>query len=77
MADSSIVELNRACPLFGEKPMAYRDRLKDIEAELKKSSKELFKRRPKEIEDELAKKNTFGSPDNLIDRGDQGEPAGD
>lgn len=77
MADSSIVELNRASPLFGEKPMANRERLKDIEAELKKSSKELFKRCPKEIEGELAKKNTFGSPDNLIDRGDQGEPAGD
>ncbi|WP_308365564.1 MULTISPECIES: hypothetical protein [unclassified Microbulbifer] len=49
------------------------DKLKKIEEELKKSSEELFKPRPKDIEEELDKKDTFGSPDNLIDRSDEEE----
>ncbi|MCW8126602.1 hypothetical protein [Microbulbifer halophilus] len=49
------------------------DKLKKIEEELKKSSEDLFKPRPKDIEEELAKKDTFGSPDNLVDRSDEEE----
>ncbi|WP_250462347.1 hypothetical protein [Microbulbifer litoralis] len=49
------------------------ERLKKIEEELKKTSEELFKPRPKDTEEELAKKDTFGSPDNLTDRSDEEE----
>ncbi|WP_444888239.1 hypothetical protein [Microbulbifer sp. JMSA008] len=49
------------------------DELKKIEEELKKSSEDLFKPRPKDIEDELSKKDTFGSPDNLVERDDEEE----
>ncbi|MFC4875218.1 hypothetical protein [Microbulbifer halophilus] len=63
----------RRSPLFGEKYMNDQDKLKKIEEELKKSSEDLFKPRPKDIEEELAKKDTFGSPDNLVDRSDEEE----
>ncbi len=49
------------------------DELKRIEEELKKSSEDLFKPRSKDIEDELSKKDTFASPDNLVDRSDEEE----
>ena len=53
--------------------MKSEEELKKIEEALKKSSEELFKPRPKEIEDELSKKDTFGNPENLIDRSDEEE----
>ncbi|WP_226648537.1 hypothetical protein [Microbulbifer variabilis] len=55
---------------FGKKSMRKSDELKKIEEGLKKSSEDLFKPRPKDIEDELSKKDTFGAPDNLVERDD-------
>lgn len=49
------------------------EELKKIEKELKKSSETLFKPRPKDIEEELSKKDTFGTPENLVDRNDEEE----
>lgn len=53
--------------------MKSNNELKKIEEELKKSSEKLFKPRPKDIEDELSKRDTLGSPDNLVDRSDEEE----
>jgi len=63
----------RRTALFGKRSMKNSDELKKIEEELKKSSEDLFKPRPKDIEDELSKKDTFGSPDNLVERDDEEE----
>ena len=42
-------------------------RLKEIEEQLKKSSEEIFKKKPSEIRKELEKETTLGSPKNLIE----------
>ena len=42
-------------------------RLKEIEEQLKKSSKDIFKKKPNEIQKELEKETTLGSPKNLIE----------
>lgn len=47
--------------------------LDKIREELKKSSENIFKKKPKEIEEELRKERTMGSPDNLIDRDEDEE----
>ena len=46
--------------------MNEKDRLKRIEEELKKSSQQLFKTKPKEVEEELERETILGSPENLI-----------
>lgn len=42
-------------------------RLKEIEEQLKKSSTEIFKKKPAEIQKELEKEQTLGSPKNLVE----------
>lgn len=49
------------------------DRLKKIEEELKKSSDELFKPKPKDIQEELEKETVLGSPKNLVKPDNKGE----
>ena len=41
--------------------------IEKIEKELEDSSKEYFKKKPKDIEDELKKEKTLGTPDNLAE----------
>lgn len=41
--------------------------LKEIEEQLKKSSDEIFKKKPAEIQKELEKETILGSPKNLIE----------
>ena len=41
--------------------------LKEIEEQLKKSSDEIFKKKSAEIQKELEKETTLGSPKNLIE----------
>lgn len=48
-----------------------KDRLKKIEEELKKSSKQLFKSKSKDVEEELDKETYLGNPKNLVDREDK------
>jgi len=49
------------------------EELKKIEEELKKSSKEIFKPRPKDIQEELEKETFLGNPDNLAEPTDVDE----
>jgi len=53
--------------------MTDNDELKKIEEELKKSSKNLFGDKPKDVESELENETCLGTPDNLIDRSDENE----
>jgi len=46
-------------------------RLKEIEEQLKKSSTEIFKQKPADIQKELEKEKTLGSPKNLIEPSDK------
>ena len=45
----------------------------EIEKELENSSSEYFKKKPKDIEDELKKEKTLGTPDNLAEPTDVDE----
>lgn len=47
------------------------EKLKEIEEALERASKDIFKPRPKEIEEELRKKDTYGNPDNLLNRNEE------
>lgn len=56
----------RKFQLLGEININNEKRLKEIEEQLKKSSAEIFKQKPADIQKELEKEKTLGSPKNLI-----------
>ena len=47
--------------------MKNKKELENIEKELEETAKELFKPKPKDIEEELQKETTLGSPNNLAE----------
>jgi hypothetical protein len=53
--------------------MISKEELDKIEKEIKKSSKDYFKQKPKDIEEELIKESTLGTPDNLTEPADTDE----
>jgi hypothetical protein len=42
------------------------ERMREAEKKAKEAAKELFKKKPKDIQDELEKEAALGSPSNLI-----------
>lgn len=53
--------------------MKTKEELEKIEEEIKESAKEIFKPKPKEIQEELEKESTLGSPNNLAEPTDTNE----
>ena len=53
--------------------MISKEELDKIEKEIEKSSKDYFKQKPKDIEEELKKETTLGTPDNLAEPTDTDE----
>ncbi|MFK5912936.1 MAG: hypothetical protein QM484_01060 [Woeseiaceae bacterium] len=47
--------------------MKNKEELENIEKELEETAKELFKPKPKNIQEELEKETTLGSPNNLAE----------
>jgi uncharacterized protein YydD (DUF2326 family) len=53
--------------------MKTEEELEKIEKEIKESAKEIFKPKPKNIQEELKKETTLGSPNNLAEPTDTDE----
>jgi hypothetical protein len=53
--------------------MKSKEELEAIEKEIEESAKNIFKPKPKEIQDELEKETTLGTPNNLAEPTDTDE----